>query len=226
MGIRLEQQLTEQLYTMIYNVMKCCSFDIENTTILDHDTYVNDEQDDEYSDDSSNIDSKDPSFGENQEEIPEKINLQKFSLKYMLKVMDFYDEIDMATVRRKHNFSSVQHRFRRVRNSSYLANFRSYINQHGTKYKKLEEIDQFVFHMFEAACEKLLPVHDSDLVRWVLQRARASSITNFVASHHWLVNFKQKHNIVSRKITKIMTKHAVESAKEIDKSVNQLVYEV
>jgi len=80
--------------------------------------------------------------------------------------------------------------------------------------------------MFEAACEKLLPVHDSDLVRWVLKRARASSITNFVASHHWLVNFKQKHNIVSRKITKIMTKHAVESAKEIDKSVNQLVYEV
>ncbi|CAF3545677.1 unnamed protein product [Rotaria sp. Silwood1] len=110
-GTPLEQQLVEQLYTMICNVVNCSSFDIENTTTLDQDKYVDDEQDHEEddadSDDNSSSDnSQDRTFEEN-EEFSVQINLQKFSLKYMLKVMKFYDEIDTTTGQRKHNFSSV-----------------------------------------------------------------------------------------------------------------------
>ncbi|CAF4024324.1 unnamed protein product [Rotaria sp. Silwood1] len=71
-GTPLEQQLVEQLYTMICNVGNCSSFDIENTTILDQDKYVDDEQDHEEddadSDDNSSFDnSQDPTFEENEE---------------------------------------------------------------------------------------------------------------------------------------------------------------
>ena len=57
--------------------------------------------------------------------------------------------------------------------------------------------------MFERARQKALPVYDSDLRRWALKQAMDESLHNFVASKHWLYTFKHKHNVVSRKITKV-----------------------
>lgn len=57
--------------------------------------------------------------------------------------------------------------------------------------------------MFERAREKALPVHDIDLRLWAVRQAMDESLNNFVASEHWLYTFTHKHNIVSRKITKV-----------------------
>lgn len=44
-------------------------------------------------------------------------------------------------------------------------------------------------------------MHDRNLTRWGAEKARELQL-NFRASHHWLLNFKRRHNIVSRKITR------------------------
>jgi hypothetical protein len=72
-----------------------------------------------------------------------------------------------------------------------------------TKKQKLDKIGDHVFDMFERASEKALPVHDIDLRRWALKQAIDESLHNFVASKYCLYTFKHKHNIVSRKITKV-----------------------
>ncbi|CAF5064894.1 unnamed protein product, partial [Rotaria magnacalcarata] len=52
--------------------------------------------------------------------------------------------------------------------------------------------------MFENARENYLPVHDLDLRRWALQKAKEISLGDFSASAHWVLMFKRRHNIVSR----------------------------
>ena len=84
-----------------------------------------------------------------------------------------------------------------------ISRFRRYLEKHGTKKQKLDKIDDYVFDMFERARQKALPVHDIDLRWWALKQAMDESLHNFVASKHWLYAFKHKHNVVSRKITKV-----------------------
>ncbi len=50
-----------------------------------------------------------------------------------------------------------------------------------------------------------LPVHDIDLKRWGLQKAKQINFNQFKASNTWLLNFKKKFSICSRKITKFVT---------------------
>jgi hypothetical protein len=69
--------------------------------------------------------------------------------------------------------------------------------------KKIDKIDDYVFDMFERTRENSLPVHEIDLRRWAIKKAMDESLHNFVASSHWLHTFKHKHNIISRKFTKV-----------------------
>ena len=57
-----------------------------------------------------------------------------------------------------------------------------------------------------------LPVHNIDLKRWGLRKAREISYSDFKASDSWLNNFKKQFKISSRKITKYVTlKHEEDS---------------
>ncbi len=51
--------------------------------------------------------------------------LQKFSLMiiYMKQVIEYFDERDSMTGKRRRSFKSVKHRFRRVTDSRYLLGF-------------------------------------------------------------------------------------------------------
>jgi hypothetical protein len=121
----------------------------------------------------------------------------------MTKAVNFYDEINPQTGKRKRRWQTVKHNFQRIPHQIYLSRFRRYLEKHGTKKQKLDKIDDYVFDIFERAREKALPVHDIDLRRWALKQAMEESLYNFVASKHWLYTFKHKHNIVSRKVTKV-----------------------
>ncbi len=83
---------------------------------------------------------------------------------------------------------------------------RKYVRQQRTKRQKLEEIDRFVSHEFNQARNKCLPIHDSDLRRISIKKAREMNLQNFVASPFWLLNFKRRHHITSRKVAKLATK--------------------
>ena len=190
-----EQELANHLAEMLNSIINCHSFSVETETSLDH---ISNEITEDDSDDSElDSDFNDTGNDEN------GVLLQKFSLVYMKRVIQYYDEKDPLTGKRRRSWKSVQRRFRRVRDSTYLSRFRSYMQKEGTKCEKMENINNYVYNKFEQARELFLPVHDLDLRRWALKKAEQESLHEFVASGKWLFNFKIQYNICSRKVTKV-----------------------
>ena len=73
----------------------------------------------------------DPSFDETAEAEKPPITLN-FSLDYMKKVIDYYNERD-SKGKRKHTWKSTQHRFKSIPHRQCLVRFRHYIEQDGTE---------------------------------------------------------------------------------------------
>ena len=71
-----------------------------------------------------------------------------------------------------YSYRSVQRRFKRVKDRNYIRRFRIHIANNGTKVRKLNLIDSFVYEAFNDAQDKLLSVHDIDLKRWALKKAK------------------------------------------------------
>ena len=60
-------------------------------------------------------------------------------------------------------------------------------------------------------------VHDRDLRRWALKAYNAEGNKNilFKVSRSWVHNFKKAHHIVSRKITKFVTRKTLEDDEKL-----------
>jgi len=214
-----EEELAQYLFSTIESISNCSSYSIENDTTLELDRTV-EEFNNEYSDNDEDGKSYDDDYEHESE------NLQRhYSLEYMEKVVNYYDEKDPKTGKRKRSWSTVQARFPRVPYQQYISRFRYYLEAHGTKKQKIEKVEEYVFDKFEKAREQLLPLHDLDLKRWALMSAREHSLNNFTASHGWIDNFKHRHNICSRKITKFVTRRQVESQDLINQSADSFVAE-
>ena len=103
---------------------------------------------------------------------------------------------------------------------------KQYVKEQGTKFHKLQRVDEFVYAEFMRARRYSLPIHDADIRRLAIKKARETNLNDFVASHHWLLNFKRRHHISSRKITKLVTTHHLEDRNEILKSAENFVKRV
>ncbi|CAF4196742.1 unnamed protein product, partial [Rotaria magnacalcarata] len=150
---------------------------------------------------------------------------EEFSLDYMKRAVDYFDETDATTGQRKRNWCSVKHMFRRIPNPQYITRFRKYVEAGGTKKQKIDDIDTYVYRQFENARHKFLAVHDIDLRRWGLQKARELNLNSFEASEKWLLSFKHRHRICSRKVTQLVTKRHIETRQEIDEAATNFVSE-
>ncbi|CAF1673171.1 unnamed protein product, partial [Adineta ricciae] len=217
-----ECEVAELLCGVLESITNSHSHSIEVETTLDHEL-VDDELIDDIEDEDTDEETWDPDWNHDDED---KELCKQFSLDYMTKAINFYDEINPHTGKRKRRWETVKHQFRRIPHQSYLSRFRHYLEKHGTKKQKLEKINDYVFDMFERARENALPVHDIDLRRWALKKAMDESLHNFVASSYWLHSFKNKHNIISRKVTKIVTKRQVEDKTIIKTSADQFIADV
>ena len=146
---------------------------VEDDNYDDEDDYDDDRIDeDDYDDDKidddciRNYDSRDPDYNDKRKNENEACH--QFSLEYMKNVVQFYDEKDPKTGKRKHSFAGVQRRFKKVKDKRYINRFRKYIETQGTKRQKLNQIDSFVYKSFHNSRQQLLSVHDVDLKRWGL----------------------------------------------------------
>jgi hypothetical protein len=180
------RELVEHLFEIIQNFLSESSFEIEEESTLHHADSFSYSSEDECQE--SEIDEEVQSE-EEMEESDEQL-VQKFSLDYMEKVLNYNDEVD-ANGKRKHSWRGVHHRFRRIPCRQYLCRFRDYVVRQGSKRQKIDEIDSFVFELFEGAREQSLCIHDIDLRRWALQKARQQSMSefsgNFQVSNLWLL---------------------------------------
>lgn len=175
------------------------TFEVEST--LDYES-EDDECENDVDEDDISQEMGDPDWKEEDDDDDKALN-EQFSLDYMARAVAFYDEVNPNTGKRRRRWETVKHNFQRIPHRYYISRFRDYLDKHGTMKQKLEKIDDYVFDMFESAREKALAVHDIDLRRWGRRKAVEEHLNDFAASDHWLYNFKHKHNIVSRKITKV-----------------------
>lgn len=104
-----------------------------------------------------------------------------------------------------HSFSSIQHRFHGLKQASTMYRIIKIVQKGGRKADRMAMINRLVNEKFQMARSKLLPVHDLDSKRWGLKEAKAAGLTRFKASKHWVHNFKRKHRISYRRVTKTTT---------------------
>ena len=145
----------------------------------------------------------DPEWSEEENDDEDKALRKELSLDYMTRAVHFYGQINPKTAKRKRRWETVKHNFQRILHQTYIARFRHYLERDETKKQKLDKIDDYVFDMFDRTRECLLPMHDSDLRQWALKKAMDESLHNCLAPSYWLYTFKCKHNIISRKVTKV-----------------------
>ena len=146
-----------------------------------------------------------------------------FLLDYMKGVVEFFDEINPSTGKRKRKWSTVKRCFRRVPDLQCIARFPKYREADDTQQQKIEMIDKYVYDRFEHTRCEYTSVHDIDLRRWILQKVHELNLHDFQASNGWLSKFKYSHGICSSRVTKLVIKRMVESSEEIKQSAEDFV---
>jgi len=86
-----------------------------------------------------------------------------YSYKTMLEIVEFANT---------HQLSTVQHRYRLIKQQNQLKRIRKYVKRLGTKRQKLDKLDQFVFSKFNKIRNKSLPIHNQDLRRMAIGEAK------------------------------------------------------
>jgi hypothetical protein len=235
-GNKQIHEFIQYLFETIQTFLSTLSFEIYDESTLDQTHSSDDSSEDEFQEgdsqesedieetESEEMESNDEQTGSTTEIGGKKDeqSTDKFSLQYMKQVLDYYDEINQNG-KRKHSWKSVSRRFRRIPHRQYIFRFRDYVRRNGSKRQKLDEIDAHVFTLFREARDQSLCIHDADLQRWAVTKAQQQSMFEFVASNHWVQNFKYKHRIVSRKISKVISSQSVKSADEIEASAEEFV---
>ncbi|CAF1486908.1 unnamed protein product, partial [Didymodactylos carnosus] len=114
----------------------------------------------------------------------------------------------------------------KVKNRSYIERFRKYLESSGTKKQKLYQINQYTYNKFKKARSEFHFVHDIHLKRWTLQKAREINDRTFEASDSWILHFKRRHALCSRKAIKLITQREVVDADTINDSANDFVNKI
>lgn len=227
-----DEEVAEVLFDNVKSILTSTSYYYEYDDTLDFDSddrptfeEINTETSNNNDDYDSGDDDNDHSNDEDYEYVPEKeqFSQNQFSIEYMQRVIEYYDEIDLKTGKRKHTFSSLQQRFERVKYKNYIPRFRTYMEKQGTKRQKLDEIDCFVYQSFDNTRKQCSSIHDIDLKRWALDKASELGDISFVASVNWIRSFKKRHRSVSRKITKLTTKNDLNDQDVISRSIDDFL---
>ena len=196
-----DHELADQVFLIFDQLLNAAGLEFESIKTLDLKV---DDDDEEYQE-------------ENNDDTPCNIDGVRYSYNTMC---------DITEYSKNHTFSSLRSRYKRVKSMQHLHRIKQYVKEQGTKFHKLKRVDEFFYAEFMRARKAYLPIHDSDVRRLAIKKAREVNLNDFVASHHWLINFKRRHHISSRKITKLVTKHHLEDHSEILKSAENFVKKV
>jgi len=127
--------------------------------------------------------------------------------------------------KRYRSLQSVQSKFRRVSSERQLRRWDEQLQSGGNRREKFSYISKFTHDKFTAAVESGFMIHDIDLKRWALQAQEEIGNLNpiFKASPSWVARFKKSHRIVSRKVTKFVTKRTIEDSVNLQETTDNFV---
>ena len=122
-------------------------------------------------------------------------------LEYKRRAVEFWKPDNSV---RPKSFETVKPRFRRSTSLRQLRRWQEQVNAGGTKLEKLKKI--YTLNKFEEGVQNNIIIHDIDIARWALKAQQEINAPGFIASRSWIQRFKIAHGIVSRKVTKFITK--------------------
>lgn len=127
---------------------------------------------------------------------------------------------------KKKKTSTVQHSYKLVNSENQLYKWEDKLKYGDTERKIYDSIGNHVFERFIASMDNHTTVHDRELRRWALSKAKEypELRLDFKASTHWLFDFKTKHSIVSRKITKFVKKSYTSEVVDVEKVATDFVH--
>lgn len=150
-----------------------------------------------------------------------------FDSSYKRRAVEYWRHRDTDENDKKRNrpLKVVQSKFRRVSSERQLRRWEEQIQSGGSRIEKLSYISKFTHDKFTAAVESGFMVHDIDLKRWALQAQEEIGNLNpiFKASHSWIARFKKSHRIVSRKVTKFVTRRTLEDSVDLQQSADNFL---
>jgi hypothetical protein len=117
---------------------------------------------------------------------------------------------------------------REYKHASYKKRWEEQIKRGGTTYEKYLQIDSYVYERYSDARKEFKILHAFDLRAWAMQCCQTFIDTGFLfkASGHWLSNFKTRHGITSRRVTKLVNRRHIRSQDEILQSAHNFQEEV
>lgn len=119
------------------------------------------------------------------------------------------------------SFKNVRHKFKLVTSISQLYNWENQLMGGGSARDRSKEIEKYTLKKFDIAKEEKKIVHDKNIRRWALEAKKELGDKTFKAGKTWILNFKRKNKIVSRKINKFISKKKItEKAKLEEKGEN------
>ena len=129
---------------------------------------------------------------------------------------------------KKRKLNTVQHDFKYVSSERQLRRWAHQIEAGGTKRERLAQISEYVIQNLREAIDAGYILHDRDIRRWALKAYKEQGNDNMVfkASRKWVNNFKKAHHIVSRKITKFVTRTTIEDDEVLKVRATDFVKEV
>ena len=127
-----------------------------------------------------------------------------FTVEEMENIIEWIDEHP------SYGFSTIQHRFRKIKSINYISRFREYIERNGTSFVKLEKIKEFMLDEFyiKKAIEKEA-VHDTDLQQFAIQKAKELGWNNYKACATFIKSLKKNNRISSRRYNKLITRETL-----------------
>ena len=197
-----DHELVDQLILLFNQLLNSTELLVDHTVTLDFD---------EYDDCSSDYQEED------ENDIASKVDGIKYSYDTMCTIVEYS---------KNHTFASIRRRCKQIKYKEQLRRIKQYVTAQGTKTKKLQRVNNFVYAKFIRGRECCLPIYDSDLRRLAIKKARDLNVTGFTASHHWILDFKPRNHISSRKVAKLVTKNHLKDRDKILRSAENFIQTV
>lgn len=201
------------------------TLDIDEHTSIEAESFVCDEVHEPES--ASSISSPEESSGDENEEIPQKEKSVVFysrnekleMLKYWLNVKN---QPTLPQTFAHRTMSAMKNRFRtrcpaRCRLYEWKRQW-----ERGELMSVKEKFNRITMHVTETFKQRRQEgrcVHDADIKMWAKAKAIELNFRSFHASDSWVLRWKRKNNIVSRKVKSFITVRTYQSRDDIRKSV-------
>lgn len=195
-----EIELHETIKDIIKNAMDDTSFAMQTDTTLEFEDYWSSKLPEAEFVEADEIEEYEESENEEEDSCTEEI----INNDYKRRAVEYWK----SGKKGHYALSTVQHRFKKVKSLPQLYQWELYLQKGGTHREKLLYITEYVLNKFNDANDKNRIIHDLDLRRWALEAKEEINLRNFKAGVTWILNFKRKHRIVSRKITKFINRQS------------------